>query len=109
MPMMGVPSTTLRPSDPSGYIVYEKVYVNNTSAASLTVSDLGADFSAVLTDDAPQVLIVHTHGCEAYTMPEGEEYIETLSGPVHADCAEGMTLSELMEAFGETIRTAEKE
>ena len=73
----GIPSTTLRPSDPSGYLVYEKVYVNNTSAASLTVSDLETDFPAVLTDDAPQVLIVHTHGCEAYTMPEGEEYEET--------------------------------
>ena len=70
----GVPSTTLRPSDPSGYIVYEKVYINNTSAASLAVSDLESGFSAILTDDAPQVLIVHTHGCEAYTMPEGEEY-----------------------------------
>ena len=73
----GVPSTTLRPSDPSGYIVYEKVYVNNTSAASLAVSDLESGFSAILTDDAPQVLIVHTHGCEAYTMPEGEEYEES--------------------------------
>ena len=71
----GVPSTTLRPSDPSGYLVYGNVYVHNTSAAPLTLDDLESGFSAVLTDDAPQVLIVHTHGCEAYTMPEGEEYI----------------------------------
>ena len=73
----GVPSTTLRPSDPSGYLVYNNVYVNNTSAAPLTVDDLGKPFTAVLTDAAPQVLIVHTHGCEAYTMPEGEEYEES--------------------------------
>ena len=46
--------------------------------------------------------------CGEYIL-EGEEYIETLSGPIHTDCAESMTLSELMEAFGETIRTAEKE
>ena len=51
------------------------MYVNNASAAALSVSDLGFDFSAVLTDDAPQVLILHTHGCEAYTMPDGEEYV----------------------------------
>lgn len=73
----GVPATTLRPSDPEGYLIYENVYVNNGSAAALSISDLGFDFSATLTDDEPQVLIVHTHGCEAYTMPEGEEYEES--------------------------------
>ncbi|MBR7146288.1 MAG: stage II sporulation protein P, partial [Oscillospiraceae bacterium] len=30
-----------------------------------------------LTADGPQVLIVHTHATEAYTMPEGEEYEES--------------------------------
>ena len=70
----GVPSTTLRPTDPSGFLVKGSVYVHNTSAAPLTQSDLEGGFSAALTDDAPQVLIVHTHGCEAYTMPAGEEY-----------------------------------
>ncbi len=73
----GVPSTTLRPSDPSGYLVRGSVYVNNASAAPLAADDLSLDFSAVLTDEAPQVLIVHTHGCEAYTMPDGEEYEES--------------------------------
>jgi len=70
----GVPSTTLRPSDASGYLVSGKIRVHNTSSAALTQSDLSADFSAKLTEDAPQVLVVHTHGCEAYTMPAGEEY-----------------------------------
>ena len=28
-------------------------------------------------DNAPQVLIVHTHGSEAYTMPKGQEYAPT--------------------------------
>lgn len=73
----GVPSTTLRPSDPAGYLVYEGVYVHNGSAASLEQSDLSFDFPAKLAGDAPQVLIIHTHGCEAYTMPPGEEYIES--------------------------------
>ncbi|MBE7009808.1 MAG: stage II sporulation protein P [Ruminococcaceae bacterium] len=73
----GVPSTTLRPSDPAGYLVCGEVYVHNGSAASLAQSDLGFDFPAKLAEDKPQVLIVHTHGCEAYTMPEGEEYVES--------------------------------
>ena len=34
-------------------------------------------FAAALGEDAPQVLIVHTHGSEAYTMPPGEEYEDT--------------------------------
>ncbi len=70
----GVPATTLRVSDPSGYLVCGSVLVHNVSAAALTQEQLGFDFSAALAEDAPQVLIVHTHGCEAYTMPEGEEY-----------------------------------
>lgn len=73
----GVRATTLRPSDPAGYLIYQNVYVHNTSAAALELSELGFDFTAKLTDGAPQVLIVHTHGCEAYTMPEGEEYVES--------------------------------
>ncbi len=51
--------------------------MNNASAAPLTADQLGFDFAARLTDEAPQVLIVHTHGCEAYTMPPGEEYEES--------------------------------
>lgn len=70
----GVPSTTLRPSDSAGYLVYRDVYIHNTSDAELTEDELGFDFSARMAEDAPQVLIVHTHGCEAYSMPPGEEY-----------------------------------
>ena len=40
---------------------------------------------------------------------EGEEYIDTPVGPIHAECAESMTLSELMMALGEMVLTAEKE
>ncbi len=71
----GVPSRTLRPSDPSGYVVYGKTYINNGSDCALNVSDLKGDFSAKCPSDGPQVLIVHTHGTEAYTMPTGEEYL----------------------------------
>ncbi|MBE7002773.1 MAG: stage II sporulation protein P [Ruminococcaceae bacterium] len=71
----GVPSTTLRPSDPAGYLLCGKVYVRNASAASLSEDELSLKPPLTLSADAPQVLIVHTHGCEAYTMPAGEEYV----------------------------------
>ena len=69
----GVPASTLRPSDGAGYLVSGRVYVHNASAASLTAEELRPAVPAA--SDAPQVLIIHTHGCEAYTMPPGEEYV----------------------------------
>ena len=62
----GVPARTLKASDPSGYTVFGNVYINNGSDAALDASMLGAD--------EPQVLIIHTHGTESYTMPPGQEY-----------------------------------
>lgn len=70
----GVPSRTLRPSDPAGYTVVGNVYINNASDASLSASQLSGDFAATLQESGPQVLIIHTHGTEAYSMPAGEEY-----------------------------------
>lgn len=70
----GVPSRTLKPSDPAGYTVFGNVYINNASSASLNTSQLSGDFAAELQEGGPQVLIIHTHGTEAYSMPVGEEY-----------------------------------
>lgn len=71
----GVPSRTLRPGDASGYTVLGNVYINNGSACSLSAADLAGDFDAVCPAEGPQVLIIHTHGTESYTMPAGEEYV----------------------------------
>ena len=65
----GVPARTLKASDPSGYTVFGNVYINNGSDAALDASMLGADYAACLGADEPQVLIIHTHGTESYTMP----------------------------------------
>ena len=70
----GVPASTLQPSNPEGYDVIGRVFVNNASAAALDASQLSLDFPAKLTAESPQVLIIHTHGSEAYTMPPGQEY-----------------------------------
>lgn len=71
----GVPSRTLSPSDPSGYLVFGNVYINSATSSALDASMLSADYAAALADTGPQVLIVHTHGTESYTMPPGEEYV----------------------------------
>ena len=70
----GVTARTLKPSDPSGYTVLGNVYINNGSDAALDASMLGADYAACLGADEPQVLIIHTHGTESYTIPPGQEY-----------------------------------
>lgn len=70
----GVPARTLKASDSSGYTVFGNVYINNGSDAALDASMLGTDYAACLGADEPQVLIIHTHGTESYTMPPGQEY-----------------------------------
>lgn len=69
----GVPARTLRASDPTGYTVLGSVYINNASSCALDASELTGGFATCGTE-APQVLIVHTHATEAYTMPPREEY-----------------------------------
>lgn len=70
----GVPSRTLKASDPAGYTVFGNVYINNGSSAALDETMLSRDYAAQLGAEEPQVLIIHTHGTESYTMPAGEEY-----------------------------------
>lgn len=65
---------TLAVTTEDGYVRVGDVFIKNTSRQ--TVEDIAFDgtFAAKLGADAPQVLILHTHGSEAYTMPAGEEY-----------------------------------
>ena len=70
----GVPARTLVPTDASGYTVAGKVYISNSTGYTLDLGELTEDGSAVLTDESgPQILILHTHGSEAYTPPPGTE------------------------------------
>ena len=63
----GVPAKTLVPTDPSGYTVCGKVYISNSTKYTLSNEDLLKPFGAELTGEAPQILILHSHGSEAYT------------------------------------------
>lgn len=71
----GVQARTLTPASPDGYVVTGDVYVNNRSDKSFDAGIFDGTFAARLSEEAgPKVLIVHTHGSEAYTMPPGQEY-----------------------------------
>ena len=63
----GIPARTLVPTDPAGYTVSGRVYISNTTDYKLDAASLTEPFDAALTDEMPQILIVHTHGSEAYT------------------------------------------
>lgn len=72
----GVPAKTLVPTSTDGYIVSGNVYITNTSDNTFDASLFDGSFAAALAEEeGPQVLIVHTHGSEAYTMPAGAEYV----------------------------------
>ena len=74
----GVPSQTVEPKSGSGFTVVNGVKIKNASDKLLDSEALsGSDFAARLQPDAPQVLIVHTHGSEAYTPPQGTTYSST--------------------------------
>ena len=71
----GVPARTLVPTDPSGYTVCGRAYISNSTDYALSVSELSEPFDALLTDEAPQILILHTHGSEAYTPADSTDVV----------------------------------
>ena len=73
----GAASQTIAPPSPSGFVQIGDVFIKNNSTKALDPAWFDGSFAAALSDDAPQVLIVHTHGSEAYTMPKGQEYAPT--------------------------------
>ena len=71
----GTPARTLVPTDPSGYTVCGRAYISNTTDHTLDVTALTDTFDAELTDEGPQILILHTHGSEAYTPTAGTDVV----------------------------------
>ncbi|MBQ9166084.1 MAG: stage II sporulation protein P [Oscillospiraceae bacterium] len=48
---------------------------NDTSIPNISLGDyLGRDLDLELSEEGPQILIMHTHGTEAYTMADGDNY-----------------------------------
>ena len=100
----GVSARTLVPTSEKGYIVTGAVYVDNRSDKVFDETLFDAPFDAHLTgSDEPEVLIVHTHGSEAYTMPPGREYVSS------GDCRttdESVSVVRVGEEIAYTLRNA---
>ncbi len=74
----GVPSQTLRPSASRDGNLWGNVYCNNSSSRKIESGWFDGTFAATYNETAaPQVLIVHTHATESYTLPSDEHYEET--------------------------------
>lgn len=76
-PDNGSPARTLVPNSQNGYTVSDRVYISNSTDHVLDLEKLTEPYDAKLTGEKPQILIIHTHGNEAYTPPPGESYTPT--------------------------------
>ena len=71
----GVPAKTLVPSSTEGYTVCGRTYISNSTQHILSIEDLQQPFDARLGPEEPQILILHTHGSEAYTPVPGTSVV----------------------------------
>lgn len=78
-----LPQVTTAPDDilsktwehESGFLSAETLSVNNTTSQSVDVAALGAaQVDITFPTEGPQILIMHTHGTEAYTMDNTDVY-----------------------------------
>lgn len=69
---------TLLPADSEGYLSTQGVYLFNYTNRSMDMQALAsAQISVELPEEGPQILIMHTHGTEAYTMDGEDIYQES--------------------------------
>ena len=66
----GVAAKTIHPAPSAGYLAWKDVLITNTSGYTPDLAALmQSPPQAALSSELPQVLILHTHGTEAYTSP----------------------------------------
>lgn len=69
---------TLLPADTEGYLSAQGVYLFNYTNRAMDVQTLAsAQVGVELSQEGPQILILHTHGSEAYTMDGQDIYEES--------------------------------
>lgn len=102
------PAQTVIPTSAKSYSVAGNVYIKNGSGKTLDTSLLDGTFPAKLgSSEQPQVLILHTHGSEAYSMPQGQEY--TASGDFRTTDTEknmiriGDEIAAVLSAYGISV------
>lgn len=101
------PAQTVDPRSTDGYSIINGVYIKNKSSRTLDPAVLGDRQFVACPRQGPQVLIVHSHASEAYTMPPGREYVP--SGTFRtADCSCNMVrvgdeLAAALSAYGISV------
>ena len=73
----GIIEMTGRGKEGGQYLSDGSVYVYNRTGLELDASLLGEGVVDVPLGEGPQILIVHTHGSEAYSMTDGDIYQES--------------------------------
>lgn len=73
----GIVEMTGRGKEGSLYLREGNIYVYNRTGRELDSSLLGEGTVDVPLGEGPQILIVHTHGSEAYSMTDGDTYEES--------------------------------
>ena len=73
----GVVEMTARGKEEGKYLCGEGIYLYNRTDYALDASVLTRGTVDVAMGEGPQILIVHTHGSEAYTQTAGETYEES--------------------------------
>ena len=69
---------TLLPSESEGALVSQGIYLYNRTSKAVDLAAIArAEVTMELPKDGPQILIVHTHGSEAYTMDGTDIYQES--------------------------------
>jgi stage II sporulation protein P len=74
-PITEAEERTLTTSSGDGAVSAEGIEINNTTSKELDVAALLAQSIDISLGEGPQILIMHTHGSEAYTM-EGDDLYE---------------------------------
>ena len=94
-------------TEENGYTRVGDVFIKNASRQTLDGVTFDGSFAAALGADAPQVLILHTHGSEAYTMPAGQEYVSTGSFRTADDSVSvirvGDELAKVLSGYGISV------
>lgn len=68
---------TLTGSDSSAYVSADGVYLRNYTSYEVDLTTLAAPELTLSDTEEPQILLIHTHTTEAYTMDGADIYVET--------------------------------
>ena len=103
----GVPSQTTKPTGIGGYTVVNGVYIKNASNKTLSEDALAQPLTDLPADGAPLVLIMHTHGSEAYTPAEPADFVSEgtyrSSDPAYSVIGVGDAMAATLSEYGISV------